>query len=106
MILHPTLDDMHTYETDQTKMKGRTIVTLKRKPNGDCHYLGEAGCTIHERAPFVCKSFDCRVWVLKLKAMPQHDLRALQRQGLDLGADVVAAGKARLMTLKPGDTEI
>ena len=33
---------------------------LKRKPNGDCVYLGEQGCTIHGRAPHVCRRFDCR----------------------------------------------
>jgi len=33
---------------------------LQRKPTGECVYLGEQGCTIHERAPHVCKRFDCR----------------------------------------------
>ena len=33
---------------------------LKRRPNGDCVYLGEAGCTIHGRAPHVCQRFHCR----------------------------------------------
>jgi hypothetical protein len=33
---------------------------LQRKPNGECVYLGENGCTIHGRAPHVCQRFDCR----------------------------------------------
>lgn len=33
---------------------------LKRKPTGECIYLGEKGCTIHGRAPHVCQRFDCR----------------------------------------------
>jgi hypothetical protein len=33
---------------------------LKRKPNGDCIYLDERGCSIHGRAPHVCQRFDCR----------------------------------------------
>src|SRR4051812_18488076 len=33
---------------------------LKRQANGDCIYLGESGCTIHGRAPVICKVFDCR----------------------------------------------
>lgn len=33
---------------------------LARKPNGDCTYLGEGGCTIHERRPSVCRMTDCR----------------------------------------------
>ena len=39
---------------------------LQRKPNGDCVYLGENGCTIHDRAPHVCKIFDCRSLFQKL----------------------------------------
>jgi hypothetical protein len=38
---------------------------LQRKPNGDCVYLGDRGCTIHDRAPHVCKRFDCRELFLK-----------------------------------------
>jgi hypothetical protein len=38
---------------------------LRRKPNGDCVYLGENGCTIHGRAPHVCQRFDCRELFLK-----------------------------------------
>lgn len=33
---------------------------LDRLPNGDCVYLGPDGCTIHDRAPWVCRDFDCR----------------------------------------------
>jgi hypothetical protein len=38
---------------------------LRRKPNGDCVYLGENGCTIHGHAPHVCQRFDCRELFLK-----------------------------------------
>ncbi len=33
---------------------------LMRKPNGDCVYLTDAGCSIHDRAPSICREFDCR----------------------------------------------
>jgi Fe-S-cluster containining protein len=33
---------------------------LNRKDNGECIYLGADGCTIHDRAPWVCRTFDCR----------------------------------------------
>jgi Fe-S-cluster containining protein len=36
------------------------VHVLLHKPNGDCMYLGTNGCTIYDRAPAVCKSFDCR----------------------------------------------
>ena len=48
--------------TDTGETLGRA---LKRRPNGDCVYLGENGCTIHGRAPHVCQRFDCRDLFLK-----------------------------------------
>ncbi len=33
---------------------------LKHKPNGECFYLNEQGCSIHDRVPTVCRTFDCR----------------------------------------------
>jgi hypothetical protein len=38
---------------------------LNRKPNGDCIYLDDNGCTIHDRAPKVCREFDCRTLFLR-----------------------------------------
>ena len=38
---------------------------LNRKPNGDCIYLNEYGCSIHDRAPKVCREFDCRTLFLQ-----------------------------------------
>ena len=38
---------------------------LKRRPNGDCIYLDDNGCSIHGRAPHVCQRFDCRELFLK-----------------------------------------
>jgi Fe-S-cluster containining protein len=44
------------YETEE--LGGVTV--LKHKANGDCVYLGESGCTIHGRAPVMCRVYDCR----------------------------------------------
>ncbi|MGA9116965.1 MAG: YkgJ family cysteine cluster protein [Bacteroidota bacterium] len=30
------------------------------KPNGECVYLAGGGCTIHDRAPSLCRIADCR----------------------------------------------
>lgn len=35
-------------------------LVLDRKPNGDCIYLTENGCSIWEKAPATCRKFDCR----------------------------------------------
>ena len=48
-------DDPNAYET---QMLGG-LQALAHKPNGDCVYLGEKGCTIHERRPAVCRAYDC-----------------------------------------------
>lgn len=39
---------------------GTMQMTLKRKPNGDCIFLGLAVCTIHDKRPAACRQFDCR----------------------------------------------
>lgn len=33
---------------------------LKRLVNGNCVYLNDLGCSIHNRVPTVCRTFDCR----------------------------------------------
>ena len=48
--------------TPDGKRHGRA---LQRRPNGECVFLGENGCTIHGRAPHVCQRFDCRELFLK-----------------------------------------
>ena len=58
-------DDVGAYRTVPTLMSdGQTRLMLARKEDGSCVYLGEAGCTIHARAPWVCRRFDCRKLVL------------------------------------------
>lgn len=42
--------------TREGKRLGRA---LQRRPNGECVYLGEQGCTIHDHAPHVCQTFSC-----------------------------------------------
>ncbi len=55
---------------------------IAHKANGDCVYLGEGGCTIHERAPSLCRSADCRSLAVKLDFVAAV---ALHRSGrLDL----------------------
>ena len=35
-------------------------VALAHKPNGDCVYLTDKGCSIHYRRPTMCREMDCR----------------------------------------------
>jgi Fe-S-cluster containining protein len=64
---------------------------LAHKRNGDCIYLGKDGCTIHERAPWVCRQFDCRKWFLSFPEAMQELLLPD-----DLDGEVVKAARARL----------
>jgi hypothetical protein len=39
---------------------------IAHKPNGECIYLDEHGCTIHDKAPSLCRSADCRSLAARL----------------------------------------
>jgi len=60
-ILPEKGDNAFDYQTAMCYTPGKTpYLILDRKDNGDCIYLGPDGCTIHGRAPWVCRDFDCR----------------------------------------------
>lgn len=66
------------------------------KNTGSCIYLGETGCTIHERRPSMCREFDCRRFFLGFKDRAER--RRAVRSGM-ISNDVLKAGQARLHTL-------
>ena len=110
IILHPEDgDDPSQYETVPAKRSGGLdrieeiyglkydgALALKQKPNGDCIYLGEKGCTIHDHRPAICRTFDCRKFVLKF---PGRQLRALVKRGV-LDKDMIEAGRRLLGRVK------
>lgn len=68
LIVPLALEEFEQYQwgwvvTRDNKRLGRALM---RKPNGDCVYLGEEGCTIHGRAPHACQRFDCRDLITKM----------------------------------------
>lgn len=65
---------------------------LDRLPNGDCVYLGEGGCTIHDRAPWTCRDFDCRE-VFKNSDRPG---RKLAIKNGDMTKEIFARGRELL----------
>jgi hypothetical protein len=85
----------HRVLTDQAT--GSPIFLLATEENGQCVYLGAKGCTIYERRPLLCRSFDCRAHYLIL---PRQDRDNLVRLGLSSRA-VFNAGRARLSSLSP-----
>jgi uncharacterized protein len=81
-------DDLASFDYTITITPHGILPTLKHKANGDCVYLDAAtGCTIHDRAPLICKAFDCRKAALLYKDDPR------------LSQDVLEAGRNRLWTL-------
>lgn len=99
LFLHPEMGDKSEYYQTQkafNPITGRIGLALKHNPNGDCIYLGAHGCTIHGRAPAICREFDCRRLLLHIGGRPA------QRRALKTGLitkDIFDAGKARLHTL-------
>lgn len=94
LFLHPELGDIAaSYQTQSAvnPITGREGLALKHKPEGGCIYLGEEGCTIHDRAPAICREFDCRRFYLGFTDRAER--RRLVRQGF-VSKDVLDAGRA------------
>jgi hypothetical protein len=102
VILHPECgDDIASYDTveapaDTVGVKiygGGERRMLSHKPNGDCVYLGDGGCTIWERAPAMCQAFDCRRLFLRFTRAERRRFKKV------LDTDVMRAGRERLGSL-------
>jgi len=68
---------------------------LDRQSNGDCVYLTDRGCSMHDRAPSICRRFDCRVLFL---TTPEEIRQRRIRENPQM-AEVYLAGSARADTL-------
>lgn len=83
-------DDPAKYRTEpHPRVPGALM--LAHKPNGDCLYLGDGGCTIHPSRPLMCRRMDCRniaaaiSWTRARKMDATGALRmAVWRRGKDL----------------------
>ena len=51
---------------------------LAHKPNGECIYLESDRCGIHDRAPVLCRSADCRSIAIKFDFETARQLHALR----------------------------
>ena len=71
-----------------------TSRVLRLKDNGDCTHLGPGGCTIYDKRPLVCRSFDCRKQLMTLSG---HERRRFSNSVLG------DAAKSRLQTLDATD---
>ncbi len=101
IFLHPDVgaylrpkDDPSQYRCHRAvnPVSGESAWCLDRKDDGSCIYLGDTGCTIRNRAPTVCREFDCRGLFEKFS---RQERKVFVRQGL-LSRDVLDAGRQRL----------
>lgn len=80
--------------------KEQDMIPFKKMDGQDaCHYLGEHGCTIYERAPAMCRDFDCRGLV---KILREQFTRKRRRELLARGRinrEIYEAGLERMGTL-------
>lgn len=71
---------------------------IAHKPNGECIYLNEQGCGIHDRAPSLCRSADCRSLALRIdidKARTLHLIGRLDIRVWDQGNKLLETMKDR-----------
>ena len=68
------------------------VAEVRRHKNGDCVYLGEAGCMIYDRRPVICRGFDCRKLFLR---QSREERRQWIRDKM-VSRDVYAAARKRL----------
>ncbi len=102
MLLADEGDDVASYEHEIISLpadrlgpladKSGSGPILKRQPNGDCIYLGPDGCSIHDRAPVICRVFDCRGLV---RSYSRQQIRTMIADGL-LDRDIIDRGRKLL----------
>lgn len=95
LFLHPEMgDNLQDYRCHPAinPVTGHAGYALDHNANGDCIYLGEQGCTIWDRAPAICREFDCR----DLYKRRRKIARSLNTQSFNDLQPVMRAGKARL----------
>lgn len=88
-------DILENYDYEYVASPDGSLATVKKGPDGNCIYLGADGCTIHDRAPAICRVFDCRRFFL---SKSRNERRSLVKSGM-ADAAVFEAGRRRLHTL-------
>ena len=91
-------DVVESYEHDSFDTPAGRAAIVKKGADGNCIYLGPDGCTIHDRAPVVCRVFDCRRACFKL-SRTRNQRRAMIKEGR-ADPEIFEAGRARLDSLE------
>lgn len=100
ILLYPADgDDPAQYDHVEISTPHGIASVLRHKPNGDCVYLGENGCTIYQRAPRICRHFDCRMYFLSMNRNQRRLFEKLAK------VEIFAAARKRLSTLSDADRD-
>ena len=74
VLVHKALGDNESdYELELHSSGLRVLKKVEVNGVTQCVYLGETGCTIWDRAPALCREFDCRV-VVQLSLPHREDV--------------------------------
>ena len=88
-------DLIWTYKHDVVATAAGPKAVLKCGETGECIYLGRDGCTLHDRAPAICRAFDCRELFL---SKTRSERLMLAKSGV-VSNEVFSAGRRRIKTL-------
>ncbi len=89
-------------ERDRTEPHPRIpgVLMLAHKPNGECIYLKNGGCSIHGHSPKLCRTADCRSIALRIDfetAMKLHEMKLLDLRVWDQGRKLLDEMKEAAM---------
>jgi Fe-S-cluster containining protein len=92
-------DDVASYEHEVVTIPDVGTGAVLKKNGRDCVYLKDGRCSIWERAPKICRVFDCRRWFL---SKTRTERRMLVKSG-GASKEIFEAGRKRLDSLEPID---
>ena len=72
---------------------------LAHKQNGECIYLNEYGCSIHRKAPSLCRGADCRTLAARMDFETARKLHLMNKLNLcvwDQGHKLLEAMRKQL----------
>lgn len=97
LLLGDEGDDVQSYDHRIVELPGvGSAPVLRQRPNGECVYLEDGKCSIWERAPKVCRAFDCRRFYLNYSRQVR---RAFLGRGSAYSKGIFNAGRSRVHTL-------
>ena len=95
MLMPEEGDDVASYEHNVITLPGVGTAAVLKKNGRDCVYLKDGRCSIWERAPKICRVFDCRRWFL---SKTRTERRQMVKSGMADKA-IFEAGRERLASL-------